>query len=124
MQVNRRDFFRTLFGATVVALVPEPVMRAIEEVTPPPVEHIGTEPILHPFPDKCLFIYDGNDHLLGYSYDFNLIFSREFVKLGHPWNDPEYFPGRSEWNVEVPKINGTGEMEYMVFTDALSRGGS
>ena len=123
MQVNRRDFFRTLFGATVVALVPEPVMRAIEEVPPPPIAKPPVEvkpEDLFNFPNKCLFIYDGNDRLLGYSYDFAVNLERDLYLLPE---EEEFVEGWKRWYIEVPKINSTGEMEYMVFTDALSRGG-
>jgi hypothetical protein len=125
MKVDRRDFFRSLFGATIVALVPEPVMRAIEEVSPPLVEHTeGVPTILRPFPNKCIFIYDGNDRLLGYSYNFNLNMERDIIPYVHDDNWVYYPSTLIRWGVEVPKINSaiTGEVEYMIFTNALSRG--
>jgi hypothetical protein len=78
--MDRKDFLKSMFGAAVVATMPQVVVRQIENI--PLSEEVKPQPeVIKPTPVKSiskpitsenvLFIYD-NEKLIGYSTEFDV----------------------------------------------------
>lgn len=104
--MDRRSFFKNMFGAAVVAAMPKIVVDQIEKI---PIEEITPQVITPQAPkvipnlgDRCLYLYD-NDKLIAGSTQFNLEFHREFY---HEFLDHTalHIKGPYEWKVSVEKL--------------------
>ena len=130
--MKRRDFFKGVFGAAVVAAIPKSVMEQIEATPIPNVETVKA--IELPTSNQILYIYD-EDTFLGWSTDFNLSAKRDFipipktkrVKIGkkYYWIQdfdayPEYKTGPLEWNIQASRLHWTVDDPSDLFNKDLN----
>jgi len=101
--MDRRCFFKGIFGAAIVASIPKIVVEQIEqtpieELTPVPKE--AFEQVVSYVKGKCLYLYD-NEKLIAGSTDFALELKRDIlpVNINPIENYPEYAPGKLQWNI-------------------------
>ena len=127
--MKRRDFFKGIFGAAVVAAIPKSVMEQIEATPIPEAKSIAKGGVINlknpetahfaTFGKQILYIYD-EDNFLGWSTDFNLSAKREAipipktkrVKIGkkYYWIQdfeayPDYKIGPFEWNIQACRLH-------------------
>jgi hypothetical protein len=109
--MDRRNFFKGMFGAAIVASMPKIVVDQIEKV---PIEEITPVPVLekpkyvmYHLGEQCMYLYD-NDKLIAGSTLFNLSFRREYLNMmdssyldSYP---PEFRMGRPEWSVTAEQL--------------------
>lgn len=112
--MDRRNFFKGMFGAALIATIPKSVMSQIEEL---PMDTFQEDDVLTELerqiegtkykPSAILYIYDDNDVVLGHSTDFNIIFRRDAIKVNSidflPFDD--LMSGKPEWKVEINSLH-------------------
>lgn len=123
--MRRRDFFKGLFGAAVVAAIPTRVMEQIEKVpietntpSPDPISTKHHSPS-HKKIDNFLYLYD-KEELVGASGLFHMNITQKYNPI--PYLDDkigeemiEYLPGLKEWKIFVEQmrwVNQNKGMEY------------
>ena len=113
--MDRRNFFKGMFGAALIATIPKSVMSQIEEM---PIHTFQEDDVLTELerqiegtkykPSAILYIYDDNDVVLGHSTDFNIIFRRDVIKVNSidaVSLDEYMMSGKSEWRVEINSLH-------------------
>jgi hypothetical protein len=105
--MDRRNFFKGMFGAAVVAFMPKIVVEQIEkvpinEITPVPVLKKPKQVIFH-LGEKCMYLYDDNQLIAG-STLFDLEFQRKVISLPTWEGYDQYVMGESEWKIAVEQL--------------------
>jgi len=110
--MKRRDFFKGIFGAAIVAAIPKPIMEQLDKISDetliPKVHQISIKPIINTVPldsssRPLLLLYD-NSKLIGTSCHFELTCNRPLIKETEQYY-PTFTLGLSEWNIMVNKMN-------------------
>jgi hypothetical protein len=106
--MDRRNFFKGMFGAAIVASMPKIVVEQIEEtpieeLTPIPKE--AFEQVVSHVKEKCLYLYD-NEKLIAGSTDFALELRRDIlpIDIDPIKNYPEYTTGKLQWNIAAYQL--------------------
>jgi len=123
--MDRRNFFKGMFGAAVIATMPKIVVKQIEELPPEEITPVTPAPVI-PTPEpiktkgifsgNCLYLYD-DAGLIAASTLFRLEFSRSWQEQDSFSGWKEYTQGPMEWRISAEKlrwINGQAGMDYLV----------
>jgi hypothetical protein len=107
--MKRRDFFKGIFGAAVVAAIPKSVMEQIEATPIPEAKSIAKGGVINlknpetahfaTFGKQILYIYD-EDNFLGWSTDFNLRFCNEACEVYY-LDYTEMLSGLKSWEINA-----------------------
>jgi hypothetical protein len=109
--MERRDFLKGIFGAAVVAVVPKPIVEAIEKAPPetltpmiqPTVKEVVKSPPLGTMNDGFIYLYDG-DVLLAASNQVNLNFHHPNPIQYEVDGYVMYTAGLMRWDIEVRNL--------------------
>lgn len=100
--MDRRNFFKGMFGAAIIASMPKIVVDQIERTTP--VQEVTQKETFSYQGQQRMFLYDDNK-LIASSSEFNLLLRRELIDISHIRLDnppyPEYRYGVPDWSVSA-----------------------
>jgi hypothetical protein len=101
--MDRRNFFKGMFGAAIVASMPKIVVDQIEKAEQIAPKHNDLSDIqggISPSgKEQLMYLYDDN-RLIASSSEFKLNYKRESIRVP-PDSYPEYYLSEMSWDVEA-----------------------
>jgi len=107
--MDRRSFFKNMFGAAVIAAMPKIVVKQIEELAPEKITPVdGVKPVFTKkiYTGNCMYLHDGTT-LVGASTLFHIEVQRAIIPIEpfDHWNGyPQYIQGQMKWNIFAEKF--------------------